>query len=112
MNNKEKGNEGEQRAAFYLKTHLYKIIQMNYRCRLGEIDIIAKKGSCLVFVEVKYRKNANMGQPYEAVNYQKQQRIKKVAAWYLMEKNLGDVECRFDVISILDSKITHFKNAF
>ena len=112
MNNKKKGDVGEQLAVFYLKTHFYKIIATNYRCRFGEIDIIAKKGEYLVFVEVKYRKNADMGYPYEAVTYYKQQHIKKTATWYLKENELHDIACRFDVIDILGTKITHYKNAF
>lgn len=112
MNNREKGSKGEKLAATYLKLCFYKILEQNYSCRMGEIDIIAKKGSTIVFVEVKARKNADKGRPYEAVNHRKQQHIRNTAAWYLQEKGLGDVDCRFDVIDILDGKITHFKNCF
>ncbi len=112
MSNVSKGRYGEELAVKYLKLHLYKILECNYRCKMGEIDIIAKKGSYIIFVEVKYRKNDSLGKPYEAVNYHKQRHIKNTAAFYLMEKGLNDTDCRFDVISILGKEITHFKNAF
>ena len=112
MSNVSKGKTGEQMAVTYLKHRFYKILECNYRCRMGEIDIIAQKGSYIIFVEVKYRQNDSRGKPYEAVNYHKQTHIRNTASYYLMEKGLQNVDCRFDVISILGKEITHFKNAF
>ncbi|MBR6399885.1 MAG: YraN family protein [Firmicutes bacterium] len=112
MNNVTKGKSGEQIAAAYLKRRFYKILEQNYRCRMGEIDIIAQKGSYIVFVEVKYRRDAEKGMPYEAVNYPKQQHIKNTAQYYLLQNSLQNCDCRFDVISILGNEVTHYKNAF
>lgn len=100
-------------AAVYLKSRFYQILEKNFRCKCGEIDIIAKKGEYYVFIEVKYRTTAESGLPAEAVTKPKQQHIKKTAAYYLMQNDLYDkVSCRFDVIDILGTKLTHYKNAF
>lgn len=88
---------------------------MNYRCRYGEIDIIAKdlKEQCISFVEVKYRSNTNYGMPYEAVDLHKQHKIIMVSRCYIKEKNLSYNEnYRYDVISIYRNKLTLIKNAF
>ena len=103
----------EKKAAAYLKEHGYEILEMNYRCRRGEVDIVARDGEYLVFVEVKYRKNAAAGAPAEAVEYRKQQRICYVAGNYLMTHHLGsETPVRFDVVSVLDDRITLYQNAF
>lgn len=112
MNKRAVGSEKEQIAAEYLKENGYEVLMCNYRCKLGEIDIVAKDGAYLVFVEVKYRKNLKMGSPLEAVNPAKQQKIRKVCEWYLMENRLNDVPIRFDVVGILGEEITLVKNAF
>ena len=78
----------------------------------GEIDIIAKKGETIVFVEVKFRTNTEKGLPREAVNYRKQKHIQNTALCYLKYKNCMESDIRFDVIEILNFKITHIKNAF
>jgi putative endonuclease len=97
----------------YLKEQGYVILEKNFRCRMGEIDLIAREGSYLVFVEVKYRSNASLGDPLEAVDRRKQATIRKVASWYLMKKGLSDrVPCRFDVVGILGKEITLIRNAF
>lgn len=111
MNNVEKGRRGEKIARRYLKLRLYKILEMNYRRSTGEIDIIAKKGSYVVFVEVKYRKNADKGLPREAVTAFKQRQIKRTAEMYIAENNLK-CDFRFDVIEILGDKVEHIENAF
>lgn len=112
MNKREKGTEYEAVAAQYLKERGYEIICLNYRCRIGEIDIIAKDGEYLVFVEVKYRRNERMGSPFEAVDFRKQQKILKVSQWYLVEQRIGDVPIRYDVVGILDKDVKLIKNAF
>ena len=105
------GKDGEEKACNYLKSKKYKILEKNYRCLYGEIDIIAKYNNTLVIIEVKYRKSAKFGKGYEAVNYTKQQKIIKTLKYYINEKNVK-MPVRFDVISIDDNEITHIENAF
>lgn len=112
-NHRATGTYYEKEAANYLEEQGYEILTMNYRCRLGEIDIIAKDEEYLVFVEVKYRKSGAGGSPEEAVNYKKQHTISRVASYYLMkEYGMMDVCCRFDVVAILDGEIRLIRNAF
>ena len=112
MNRRETGTQYEERAAEYLIAQNYQILERNYRIRSGEIDLIARDGADLVFVEVKYRKNDESGNPLEAVDIRKQKKIIKVARYYLYQKKYGDVPCRFDVIGICGSHIEHIKDAF
>lgn len=116
MNNVEKGRKGEDIAANYLRLHFYKILERNYRCHAGEIDIIAKKGSCIAFVEVKYREDTSKGLPREAVTPYKQGRIRRTAEAYIASNSIKDCDFRFDVIEIIGGKfgkdIEHIKNAF
>ena len=111
MNNIEIGNKGEKIARNYLRLRLYKILETNYRRKTGEIDIIAKKGGYIIFIEVKYRNNINKGLPREAVTTFKQGQIKRTAQMYIMENKIS-CDMRFDVIEILGKKIEHIKNAF
>ena len=74
-NKRQTGIKYEQAAGFFLEQMGYEILEYNYRCRFGEIDIIAKDGACLVFCEVKYRSGRGKGSPLEAVDYRKQQTI-------------------------------------
>lgn len=109
------GKEGEELALKFLKKKGYKIIHKNYRTPIGEIDIVAKDGNTLVFVEVKTREGMGYGYPFEAVNKRKRQRIANVASLYL--KRFDDIpSCRFDVVSIFykDGKpqFELFKDAF
>ncbi len=112
MNRRETGTQYEERAAEYLIAQNYQILERNYRIRSGEIDIIARDGTVLVFTEVKYRKNEESGNPLEAVDIRKQKKIINVARYYLYQKKYGDVPCRFDVIGICGSHIEHIKDAF
>ncbi len=111
MNTSKIGRIGEMKARAFLKFKLYKILECNYKRRTGEIDIIAKKGEYIVFIEVKYRKNLKMGYPLEAVDFKKQERIRKTAMVYLAEKGL-ECDVRFDCVEILGNKISHIENAF
>lgn len=107
------GKHYEDMAVDYLKEHDYQILARNYQVRQGEIDIIAKDGRYLVYIEVKYRKNTSSGDPAEAVSFRKQQAISNTALYFLNQKRYStDTPIRFDVISILDQKLTHIKNAF
>lgn len=112
QDNYKKGKSGELLAKIYLKIKLYKIIEMNYKAANGEIDIIAKKGNTLVFVEVKYRATLENGYPREAVNKYKIQKITKTAQQYIATHNVNGMDFRFDVIEILGKHIEHIKNAF
>ena len=112
MNRRETGTQYEERAAEYLIAQNYQILERNYRIQSGEIDIIARDGTVLVFIEVKYRKNDESGNPLEAVDIRKQKKIINVARYYLYQKKYGDVPCRFDVIGICGSHIEHIKDAF
>ena len=116
---KDLGAWGEERAARYLQLHGYRIAERNFRCRQGEIDIIAHKGDFIVFVEVKLRKNALHGEAREFVTYSKQRRV-ICAAEYWLVKNSCELQPRFDVIEIyapdgtdtLRPTIRHLENAF
>lgn len=113
MNKRALGAEYEEKAVEYLKSHGYFILERNYRCRIGEIDVIARHKGTLVFIEVKYRKNARMGRPEEAVTVSKMKTICKVADYYRMCKGYHDQEpCRFDVVAILQDEIQIYENAF
>lgn len=91
---------GESLAAKHLKARGYEILAQNYRARRGEIDLIARDGEFIVFVEVKTRRSLKFGLPQAAVTLQKQRQISKVALAYLQSRNLLDAPCRFDVIAI------------
>ena len=111
-NKRSMGSEYEKKAAEYLKASGCSICEMNYRCRFGEIDMIARDGKYLVFAEVKYRSDTGKGLPQEAVDYRKQRKISRVADYYLMCKHMMGLPCRFDVIAILGEDIQWLKDAF
>lgn len=114
-NNVEKGNFGENEAVKYLEKKGYEILNRNFRCRFGEIDIICKLNEYIVFVEVKYRKTLSHGYPREAVTKYKQKIIKKVSVYYITVEKIIDSSFRYDVIEILGDKeltIEHIENAF
>lgn len=111
-NKRTLGTQYELLAIAYLKEKKYTILEHSYRCRFGEIDIIAKQGEYIVFVEVKYRKKKDFGYPREAVNYKKRQHILRTAMYYLKTKIGYEVASRFDVIEILGDTITHLEAAF
>mgnify|MGYP002509625113 CR=1 FL=1 len=112
VNHREIGSRYEHIAGAYLEEKGYKILEYNYHCRLGEIDLIARDGEYLVFCEVKYRKGCVAGSPVEAVDVYKQRKLWKTAEYYLLRHRLYDVPCRFDVIGIEDNRITLIQNAF
>ncbi len=114
MNRRKIGANQEVLAAAYLKTQGYRILEMNYRCRYGEIDIIAQKGKLLVMVEVKYRSVDICGDPAEAVDARKQKKICSVALHYLMRhRYFQESPCRFDVMAMYgNGEITHIQDAF
>ena len=113
------GTWGEALAADYLRQRGYRLAAHSYQCRFGEIDLIAWDGDILCFVEVKTRTNLSCGLPREYVTPQKQQRLRKTAAWYLMVKDL-DCPARFDVAEVYAdgphpqkaARIEYIENAF
>ena len=113
---KQVGNKGESLAENYIKRKGYKIIQRNYRCRLGEIDIIAKDDDTIVFIEVRTKQNENFGSPQDSVTSTKISKISKTALRFIQEKNLSGFSYRFDFIAITFSQgkpnIEHIENAF
>lgn len=111
MNSKKTGTAYEMIAADYLKNQGVQILEMNYRISRGEIDIIGKEKDVLIFIEVKYRKNASYGQPWEAISIEKKRRICYVARQYMYSKRWRG-QIRFDVISICGNEIAWFPNAF
>ena len=113
MNKREVGTQFEQRAADYLKQNGYVILSRNFRCRTGEIDLIARSEGYLCFIEVKYRASARKGYPAEAIDHVKIRRITRTAEFYMLIHNIPqDTPCRFDAVVILDDEISLIKNAF
>lgn len=114
MNKRQIGRIGEDKAAAYLTERGYQILEQNYRCRLGEIDLIAKDGRFLVFIEVKYRTSQRYGDPAEAVDSKKQFKIYQTARYYLYQQGYSqDQPCRFDVAAVYgNGRIRYIKYAF
>ncbi len=111
-----RGKQGENLAAKYLKKHKYKIVERNYRCKLGEIDIVALDGNVLSFIEVKTRSSSEVIPPEFTVTKHKQSKIKKSAAHYLGKHGIEKRDCRFDIVAITmegkKNSVTLYKNAF
>ena len=108
------GKKKEELAERYLRSQGYEILEKNFYSHAGEIDIIARDGEYLVFIEVKYRRSLAQGYAAEAVNTRKQQRIYRAATYYLYKKGypVDATPCRFDVVSIQGEQIAVIKNAF
>ena len=113
MFNKDTWIKGEAIAIKFLKDNGYKILETNFKNKIGEVDIIAKDSETFVFVEVKARTTLKFGRPSEAVTTSKQNKIRKVATAYLIKNRDYPALMRFDVVEVLDGKIEgHIKNAF
>lgn len=84
----------------YLLDRGYKILEKNYRCPLGEIDVVAEKDKRLVFLEIKTRTSGRFGLPQEAVTALKQRKLLRLAEWYLKDKKKGDVRVSFEVLAV------------
>ena len=110
------GRNSEKQAAGFLKKNGYTIIDKNYHCRQGEIDLIASDGDTLVFCEVKARSSKAFGTPLAGVTSAKAEKIRKTAEHYMHKKGITNVDCRFDVVTIDESgkkaSIEIVKNAF
>jgi putative endonuclease len=116
--NKTIGNFGEDLAENYLKEVGYEIIERNFKCKIGELDIIGKDDRYVAFIEVKTRYNNRYGSPCEAVTASKQLKIYKTAKCYIMLKKLYKLNFRFDVVEVIlnntgsNPNIRLIKNAF
>lgn len=110
------GRAGEDMAAGHLRRRGFEIVERNFRCAEGELDLVARKGNLLVFCEVKTRRADRWGEPSEAVGWEKQRRIRRLAAHWMRLREPGSVEVRFDVISIVarrgTAELTHIADAF
>lgn len=110
------GQIGEKTAADFLRRQGYTLLEQNYRTPAAEIDIIAREGDCICFVEVKTRTSLKKGLPRESVHRPKQQKIISGATFYLKEKKISNQRLRFDVVDIILTRetpeITLIKNAF
>ncbi|HAG50953.1 MAG TPA: YraN family protein [Deltaproteobacteria bacterium] len=110
------GKRGETLAISFLKKNGYRIIESNFRCRYGEIDIIAQDGKTVAFIEVKTKTSNRFGSPTQAVDSRKQRQVSKTALAYISQKRLTNYSARFDVVGInikgSNSEIELIKNAF
>ena len=119
MSAQNRGAWGEAQVAAYLRRRGLEIVAANYRCRFGEIDIIARDGKMLCFVEVKLRSGVSHGLPREFVTYSKQEKLRTTAEYYLATHD-ADAVCRFDVAEVYTDKdhtlertrIEYIENAF
>ncbi|HEX2932858.1 MAG TPA: YraN family protein [Candidatus Binatia bacterium] len=112
----ELGKEGERVAEQYLKKKGYKLIERNYRCAGGELDLIVLDRRVVVFVEVKTRTGQGFGSPIEAVEFHKQRKMIQAAQYFLTDKKLHQRDARFDVIGVSwpgrEPVVEHIENAF
>lgn len=111
MHNRRLGAKGEKTARRYLKKNGWKILKKNYKNPFGEVDIIAKKGDTVAFIEVKTRLSDIYGAPSEAVSEQRKLRYIRGANYYFLGKEI-DFTVRFDIIEIENGRINHIENAF
>jgi len=115
LNTKKIGDMGEEKAVQYLKKQGYKILDRNYRCRFGEIDIIAKYKDYIVFIEVKTRRDISYGTPVESINKLKINRILKTLNFYLTQNRIYDSNIRVDAVEVYmkgskNISINHIEN--
>ena len=110
------GKEGERVAERYLQKKGYKLVERNYRCTVGELDLIVLDRRVLVFVEVKTRTGYAFGSPLEAVEFRKQRKMIQAAQFYMAEKRLQQRDARFDVVGVSwagrEPLVEHIENAF
>jgi putative endonuclease len=95
-----RGKKGENTAAEYLLSSGVRILDRNFRCPVGEIDLIAKDGEAIVFVEVRSRQPDGICSPEESVTHNKRRRVARAALWYLKQRGLQNFNARFDVVAI------------
>jgi putative endonuclease len=106
------GRAGEDRAAAWYRSHGYTVIERNWRCVAGEIDLVCARGRTLIFAEVKARTTATHGHPFEAVTPAKQRRLHRLASVYLRTQTTRWAELRFDVVALLGEDLEVLEGAF
>jgi putative endonuclease len=106
------GSGGEDLACAWLERHGYRIVERNWRCRSGEVDVVARQGRVTVFVEVKERRNDAHGLGLEAVTWSKRRRLIRAARLYAAARGLSETNLRFDVVSVDGREVRHEPNAF
>lgn len=117
LTRRDVGARGERLAADYLESRGYKILERNFRCREGEIDIVARQGECLVFVEVRTRKSRDFGTPEESVTFSKREKLVSLADAYIQTCDDPPPSWRIDVVAVeLTSgnrvlRLRHIENA-
>ena len=113
---RELGKRGEDAAVHYIEKKGYRIVERNFTCKVGEVDIVALDGKTLCFIEVKTLSSSTYGPPEIAVTVHKQRQLSKVALAYLDQNHLQDIEARFDVIGVTlspgDKRVELIKDAF
>ena len=113
MNKRTIGTVWEEAVSQYLTENGYIILEKNFRCREGEIDLIANEDGYLVFIEVRYRSTIGKGHPLETVDVRKQRKICRVSRYYLMKNQISDdTPVRYDVVAVLGNQIEVVKDAF
>jgi putative endonuclease len=110
------GKEGERLAERFLEKKGYRLLERNYRCTAGELDLVVLDRRVIVFVEVKTRRGHGFGTPFEAVEFRKQRKIIQAAQFFLAEKGLQQRDARFDVVGVSwvgrEPVVEHIENAF
>ncbi len=113
MNKRLQGSQYEQKAAAFLEKNGVQILQQNFRCKIGEIDLVGRAGNTLIFFEVKHRSLERSGFAQSAVDMKKQQIISRVSDLYRVMHHLSDdTNIRFDVVAVNGEKVTWIPNAF
>lgn len=113
MNKRTVGTEYEEKTCAYLRAEGFQILERNFRNRVGEIDIVAREGDTLAFIEVKYRRGNALGLPEEAVTSRKQRTIRQVSLYYLMKHPaFSETPVRYDVAAFEGEKLRYYRNAF
>jgi putative endonuclease len=107
-----RGCKGERIACRFLLRHGFDILARRHRNRSGELDIVALEGDTLVFVEVKMRRSREFGEPWEFVDWQKQQILRRTAEEFIADHDLGQYAYRFDIVSVLGDEVALYRNAF
>lgn len=110
------GRDGEDVAERLYRKMGFRVLDRNFRCKAGEIDLVVRRGPLVVFCEVKSRRTDRWGEPAEAVGYAKQARLRRLAAVWLRERRPGPIDIRFDVVSVIvrrgRSYVRHIPDAF
>ena len=116
IDRKKLGKRSEDRAAEFLRDHGLRTVERNYRCPFGEIDLIAREGECLIFVEVRSSRTGTFAHPMYSIGLRKRRTLIRTALHYLKEKGLLNSRSRFDVVTVVEegpeADIRWIKNAF